>query len=163
MKIAGGQTGREERRLRDGGRAPTCQAREGFLFARLSRRLKPRMPVPRRHLKIVTDEAPEVPEAIRACRTRGCALPRASVLGFCAFCQAVYDAARELHSRRVEWCWARIEDAWRPLIGTLTNERRTRLRAHLAAHAAQPGGVSMRAIEDFLADLHELGDREGRR
>ena len=144
--------------MRDGDRARTCQARRGFLFVRFSRRLKPRMPVPRRHLKIVTAEAPE---AMQACRTRGCALPRAAVLGFCAFCQAVYDAAREVHSRRVEWCWARIEDAWRPLIGRLTNERRAGLRAHLAAHAAQPGGVSMRAIEDFLADLHELGEREG--
>lgn len=114
----------------------------------------------RPHLHAVTAE-PRT--ATRACRTRSCPLPRESVLGFCALCQAVYDAARELHLRRVDWFWARIEDAWRPLIGNLTTERRERLRAHLAAHAAEPGGVSMRAIEDFLAELHDLADLEGNR
>jgi hypothetical protein len=104
----------------------------------------------RRHLRVVGAEP-----ARRSCRTTGCALAGATVLGFCPFCQRVYDAAQELHRRRLEWCWARIEDAWRPLIGGLTSERREQLQAHLAAHAAQPGGLSMRAIEDFLAELHD--------
>ena len=140
-----------EVRPSDGGRgAAAAQDGRGFLLATRSQRLNPQMPPSRRHLRVVSAEP-----ASRSCRTSGCALARATVLGFCPFCQGVYDAAQELHRRRVEWCWARIEDAWRPLIGGLTSERRERLQAHLAAHAAQPGGLSMRAIEDFLAELHD--------
>ena len=137
------------RRSRGDSRAVACQHERVFLLAAQSQRLKRQMPASRRHLRIVTAEP------IRACRTRGCALPLATALGFCTFCQAVYDAARELHGRRLDWCWARIEDVWRPLIGNLTSERRGRLEAHLAAHAAEPGGLTMSAIEDFLAELHD--------
>jgi hypothetical protein len=149
-------TRRSERR----GRAATCQQCRTLLLASPSRRVKHQMLPSRRHLHVVS-AGPRT--STQACRTCSCALPRESVLGFCALCQAVYDAARELHLRRVEWCWARIEDAWRPLIGDLTTERRDRLRAHLAAHAAEPGGVSMCAIEDFLAELHDLADLERKR
>jgi hypothetical protein len=144
------------RRSHGNSRAVVCQHERGFLLAAHPRRLKRQMPASHRHLRIVTAEP------IQACRTRGCALPLATALGFCTFCQAVYDAARELHGRRLDWCWARIEDAWRPLIGSLTSERRGRLEAHLAAHAAEPGGLSMRAIEDFLAELHDnaVAERE---
>ena len=151
---------RSSRRSDGLGRAATCQQWRTLLLAAPSRRVKHQMVPSRRHLHVVIT-GPHT--ATQACRTRGCALPRETILGFCALCQAVYDAARELHLRRVEWCWARIEDAWRPLIGDLTTECRDRLRAHLAAHAAEPGGVSMRAIEDFLAELHELADLEGKR
>ena len=144
------QAGREVHPSNGGGGATACQDGRGFLLATRSQRLKRQMPQSRRHLRVVGAEP-----AGRSCRTTGCALARATVLGFCPFCQGVYDAAQELHRRRLEWCWARIEDAWRPLIGGLTSERREQLQAHLAAHAAQPGGLSMRAIEDFLAELHD--------
>ena len=161
MTMRDGRQARNTGTRSDGhGRATTCQPRRALLLAAPSRRLKHQMLPSRCHLHVVTAEPRTTTQA---CRTRSCALPRESVLGFCAFCQAVYDAARELHVRRVQWCWARIEDAWRPLIGSLTTERRDRLRVHLAAHAAEPGGVSMRAIEDFLAELHDLAELEGTR
>lgn len=143
------QAGRNVHPSHGGGRAAPCR-RRGLLLAEQVRRLKRQMPVSRRHLRVLASEP-----APRSCRTSGCAFARASALGFCPFCQAVYDAAQELHRRRLEWCWARIEDAWRPLIGGLTSDRRAQLQAHLAAHAAQPGGLSMRAIEDFLAELRD--------
>jgi hypothetical protein len=87
-------------------------------------------------------------------------------LGYCAWCEAVYHAGRELRERLLEAQGARIAAAHPELFAALAPERRAALLAHLAARAqdaGRPGSIALdeEAFEDFLAECKEPPPQSG--
>jgi hypothetical protein len=97
----------------------------------------------------------------RGCRTVGCPFERRGALGFCRPCEAVYLAARELRERLLARRGAQLRASRPALFEDMAPELRDRLLAHLAAQGAHrgfPAGVlNLAGLEDFLAELRELG------
>ena len=97
----------------------------------------------------------------RGCRTVGCTFERAGALGFCRPCEAVYLAAWELRERLLARRGAQLRAARPALFENLTPELRDRLITHAAAQGAHRGSppsvLQLAGLEDFLAELRELG------
>jgi hypothetical protein len=99
----------------------------------------------------------------RSCRTSGCLLPIADALGFCDHCQAVHVAADALRERLLARRIAHLELARPALFGAMAPALRARLLGHLAAQGAHRGEhasvIELAGLEDFLAELRDLGLR----
>jgi hypothetical protein len=97
----------------------------------------------------------------RGCRTVGCPLERHCALGFCRPCEAVYLAARDLRERLLARRGAQLRAARPALFEHMAPELRDRLLGHAAAqsaHRGYPAGMlHLAGLEDFLAELRELG------
>jgi hypothetical protein len=97
----------------------------------------------------------------RGCRSIGCTLQRRGTLGFCAACEAVYRAALELREQLLARRGAQLQAARPALFDAMAPRLRVRLLAHVAAQGAHRGSpasaLELAGLEDFLAELHELG------
>jgi hypothetical protein len=149
--------------LWSGGAAASGEVRDGRppsrLLASRARRVNGQMPNPPRHLQLVAGIA----ATPARCRAKGCPLVGQGELGYCAWCEAVYHAGRELRERLLEAQGARIAAAHPELFAALAPERRATLLTHLAAraqHAGRPGSIALdeEAFADFLAECKERGD-----
>jgi hypothetical protein len=111
-----------------------------------------------RHLRAVGTRRLATP---RGCRTIGCALQRQGTLGFCAPCEAVYHAAVQLRERLLAYRGAQLQAARPALFDGMDTQLRGRLLAHIAAQGAHrgshPSALELAGLEDFLAELRDLG------
>jgi hypothetical protein len=111
-----------------------------------------------RHLRAVGSARPA---GRCGCRTAGCRLAPQDRLGFCAACEAVYHAALELRERLLARRGAQLQAARPALFEHMAPELRDRLLAHVAAQGAHRGShpsmLDLAGLEDFLAELRELG------
>lgn len=117
---------------------------------------------PRDHLRIAGHPAPTVAPG---CRSSACSLRAEGALGYCAPCEAVYHAARYLREQLLGRRRARLHAAHRALFDVLPPAFRERLLTHMAAQTAQRGRTAHvfdeHGLEDFLAELHDLGLTQG--
>lgn len=106
------------------------------------------------HLRLVAEHPDE-------CRTRGCQLAAQPPLWFCAPCEAVYDAARELRERLLARRAAHLRARHPVLLEALAPATRDRLVIHMAARTAADcddrAALSLAGLDDFLSELQELG------
>ena len=100
----------------------------------------------------------------RGCRTVACPFKREGALGFCEACEAVYVAAHELRERLLARRGAQLQAARPALFDGMAPELHARLVAHVAAQSAHRGQhatvLDLAGLEDFLAELRELGMEE---
>jgi hypothetical protein len=117
--------------------------------------LREQMRTQARHLRAIPSDAPP------ACRTIACALERQGTLGFCRSCEAVYLAAVELRERLLARRGAQLRAARPALFDGMAPDVRERLLGHVAAQGAHrgihPSALEIAGLEDFLAELRELG------
>lgn len=100
----------------------------------------------------------------RGCRTVRCPFESQSALGFCTVCEAVYRAALELRERLLAHRGAQLQAARPALLDHMAPEVRDRLLAHVAARGAHRGShpsvLELVGLEDFLAELREIGPED---
>jgi hypothetical protein len=124
-----------------------------------ARGLNPQMTARRhRHLRAVAASQSPRP---RECRTIGCPFPRQGAHGFCTVCEPVYHAAHELRERLLARRRAHLQAARPDLFAAMEPTLRDRLLAHIAAQGAHRGSqatvIELAGLEDFLAELRDLG------
>lgn len=97
----------------------------------------------------------------RGCRAVHCRFERQGALGFCTVCEAVYCAALELRERLLVHRGAQLRAARPALFDRMAPELRHRLLAHVAVQGAHcgrhPSVLELAGLEDFLAELREIG------
>ena len=97
----------------------------------------------------------------RGCRTVACPFEGQGALGFCHACEQVYLTAHELRERLLARRGAQLQAARPALFDGMAPELRDRLLAHVAAQSAQRGHhptvLDLVGLEDFLAELREIG------
>lgn len=98
-------------------------------------------------------------DAAPRCRTVACEFIADGELGFCRFCEAVYDAAHELREKLIARRGARVRARDPQLFDELAPAMRRRLLEHIAAqpNPLNRGAEHMVGLEDFLNDLADLG------
>jgi len=91
----------------------------------------------------------------------GCRCARQSPRGFCAVCEPVHYAVRELRERLLARRGAQVQAARRDLFAAMAPTQRDRLVAHSAAQGAHRGQhatvLELAGLEDFFGELRELG------
>lgn len=108
------------------------------------------------HLRLVSTGPPD-------CRSLGCDFPGHPPRGYCAPCEAVYQAAHQLREQLLARRAARLRARHRVLLDALTPGLRERLVTHMAARNADRHDdravLDMAGLDDFLCELKELSLR----